>query len=71
MNAWKNRGERTTCRLIKFLVCRRLQYVMILRSILNKCVPYKKKNYIEQTLHLVKDSAVKGFNSGLRPKWKS
>lgn len=31
----------------------------------------QKKNYIEQTLHLVKDSAVKGFNSGLRPKWKS
>jgi hypothetical protein len=44
MNAWKNRGERTTFRVIKFLVCRRLQYVMMLRSILNKHAPYKKNH---------------------------
>lgn len=32
MNAWENRGERTTFRLIKFLVCRRLQYIMMLEA---------------------------------------
>lgn len=70
MNAWKNRGERTIFTMIKFLVCRRLQYVMMLRSILNKRVSYKKIiiNKICIWLRIVQ---WKGFNSALRPKWKN
>jgi len=45
MNKWENRGERTTFRVINFLVCRRLHYVMMLRNILNKRVSYKKNNH--------------------------